>query len=102
MSVYEYIPDGEKSVNLASQGVSPHWERGKRVHGYWIDIIRYGWVGLPPRAGDGEGVDKHGYGWAFDPPVITEHEGKCEGNCRTLRQAKRAVEKAFDTWRQKK
>ena len=25
----------------------PHWERGKRVYGYWAGLIRLGWVGLP-------------------------------------------------------
>ena len=65
--------------------MDPHWERGYRVHGYWIGNVRIGWVGLPP----GRGTWKQlGYGWGLDKPVV-------EGREPSLQKAKQAVEKAL-------
>ncbi len=68
-----------------SETVKPHWERGIRCHGYWIGLVRIGWVGLPYG-----GVKWGKYKWIF-----TGHSPRQEGKTSTLRAAKRAVEKLF-------
>ena len=71
----------------------PHWERGFRCHGYWIGLVRWGMVGLPPRAGvDAPGEGR--YGWVFEPHGITGQR-PVEGRSATLRVAKKMVEEQF-------
>jgi hypothetical protein len=62
----------------------PTWQRGHRVHGYWLDGQRMGHVGLSPR-----GLSPVVYGWAIDAST------DAWGEERTLRAAKRRVEAAF-------
>ena len=62
----------------------PVWERGKRVHGYWIGTDRVGHVGLK----QGRLPKRGGYFW--------ECCGQ-EGREDTLRRAKKAVERAYKT-----
>lgn len=64
----------------------PHWERGRRVHGYWIGMNRIGWVGLPQGK-----IGNQGYGWAFCSPATGVF---IEGREPTLRLAKKEVEAA--------
>jgi len=61
----------------------PIWERGKRVHGYWLDGQRMGHVGLSPRG------FKIVYSWAIDADSVLT------GEAVTLRAAKRRVEVAY-------
>lgn len=62
----------------------PAWQRGHRVHGYWLDGQRMGYVGLSPRM-----VRPVIYTWAIDA------RREICGEARTLRAAKRRVEAAF-------
>lgn len=74
---------------MAIEFPAPHWERGLRCHGYWIgDFSRIGFIGLPPRFVTAK-VD--GYSWSMDFPLI----GSATGKAKTLRSAKRALERAF-------
>ena len=59
-----------------------HWEHGHRCHGLWVGNRRLGFVGLPPR---GSPVV---YSWSVD------REYGPTGTRKTLRAAKRAVERA--------
>lgn len=65
----------------------PVWERGRRVHGYWLDVggtyQRMGHVGLSPR-----GFDLV-YSWGVDA------DPNLRGDTPSLRAAKRHVEVAF-------
>lgn len=64
----------------------PHWERGYRVHGYWLGMVRVGWVSLPPGR-----VAEYGYGWGVNHP-----SGRfAEGRAPTLKEAKKLVETAY-------
>ncbi len=69
----------------------PIWQRGNRVHGYWLDGQRMGHVGLSPR-----GFPPVTYGWAIDA-VAGASDVVVGGHGReaTLRAAKRRVEAAF-------
>jgi hypothetical protein len=67
---------------------TPRWERGHRVHGYWLGMVRVGWVGLPQGRGS---ASKEGYGWECDPPGQTPVTGHAD----TLKKAKRAVEDEY-------
>jgi len=73
----------------------PHWEHGKRCHGYWLGLTRWGFVGLAPR-GQG-GVKANGYGWEFMPNGIVRNDPLPEhrGRTTTLRAAKRVVELCY-------
>jgi hypothetical protein len=62
----------------------PIWQHGKRVHGYWLGTQRMGHVGLTPR-----GFGPVEYSWGIDADM------RASGSCATLREAKRAVERAF-------
>lgn len=77
------LPTPKKDLPL------PVWERGHRGHGYWLreTNTRVGYVGLTPRCH--RPVEYHWYldGDATKPPN--------EGTAKTLRSAKRAVERAF-------
>lgn len=64
----------------------PHWEHGHRCHGYWLGDRRIGFVGLPPF-----NVGEIGYGWSMDFP----RENTAAGRMKSLRSAKRAVERAY-------
>lgn len=79
-----------KHHHLNPVAVEPHWERGRRCHGYWIGLARFGWVGIDI------GGAKYGYGWLFDPPCGNREEGEAT----TLREAKRRVEKCYEQWKQ--
>ena len=48
----------------------PTWQRGHRVHGYWLDGQRMGHVGLSPR-----GLSPVVYGWAIDASTDAWGEG---------------------------
>ncbi len=63
----------------------PHWEHGLRCHGYWIGLDRIGFVGLPPRFAPAK---VHGYGWVFG-----SGQNPKQGRTKTLRQAKKIIEK---------
>lgn len=65
----------------------PRWERGWRVHGYWLGMLRVGWVGKPP----GRNCAKEGYSWHLSCPDRKEIEGKAA----TLKQAKKMVERHY-------
>jgi hypothetical protein len=67
----------------------PHWEHGHRCHGYWLDMDRIGFIGIPPGRG---AATKFGYGWEFGRPG---HDSYVEGRTKTLKAAKRAVEKEY-------
>lgn len=68
----------------------PTWQRGHRVHGYWLDGQRVGHVGLSSRR-----FPPVVYSWAIDSAQgRPEIEGAC-GEEETLRAAKRRVEAAF-------
>jgi hypothetical protein len=58
----------------------PFWERGFQAHGYWLGKERLGRVMLGPR-GEWDGV----YRW---------QAGSREGQAKTLKEAKQAVEQA--------
>src|SRR5688572_27629348 len=77
------------SISPVDEG--PSWQHGYRTHGYWIDdgTHQVGHVYLPPPF-DG-GAAKHGYGWEVAGPLRKDLRGRC----RTLREAKRAVEVGF-------
>lgn len=61
--------------------MKPVWERGIRVHGFWLDNKRVGFVSLPHGR-----VGSQGYGWSI---------GNLSGREETLKKAKRRVEAAF-------
>lgn len=61
----------------------PQWEKSPRRHGYWLDGTRIGYVGSPRAPADP-------YAWYFEGPG-----SRAQGTCRTLRQAKKAVEALF-------
>jgi hypothetical protein len=61
----------------------PKWEHGLRSHGYWLGNQRVGFVGLTP---PGFPVV---YSWSLDR--VPEEQGEC----KSLRAAKRRVEAAF-------
>lgn len=61
--------------------LNPTWVRGYRVHGYWIGGERIGWVGLSPRTGA-----RLVYSWECRAQ---------RGEKRTLRAAKRAVQRSW-------
>ncbi len=65
------------------RSVGPHWERGYRCHGYWLDLVRLGVVSIGPGRG---AARRHGYRWCF---------GSKEGLARTLRAARRAIERVW-------
>jgi hypothetical protein len=70
----------------------PVWERGYRVHGFWLDNQRMGHVGLSPR---GFPVV---YGWGLDDPSAKPRrpsEPPSCGETKSLMGAKRAVVRAF-------
>ncbi len=67
----------------------PTWQRGYRVHGYWLYGQRVGHVGLSPR-----GLPPVVYKWVIDENV------DAWGEEWTLRAAKRRVESAFRRLRQ--
>lgn len=58
-----------------------HWERGHRVHGYWLGVKRVASIGLPPHR-------TTSYFWELD-------DSSARGEVSTLREAKRCVEEAF-------
>jgi hypothetical protein len=68
----------------------PTWQRGHRVHGYWLDGQRLGHVGLSPR-----GLRPIVYTWAIDAAQGRSDVHDACGEARTLRTAKRRVEAAF-------
>lgn len=59
-----------------------HWERGYRMHGYWCNGHRIGFVGLPHNA---RGLMVHGYSYGVGVRTI--------GHRKTLRAAKANVER---------
>jgi hypothetical protein len=63
---------------------TPHWEHGYRCHGLWLDNARLGRVSIGPR-GFFTGV----YRWEASTKA-----GTIEGESRSLRAAKRHVERA--------
>lgn len=67
----------------------PRWEHGYRMHGYWLGTIRLGWVGLPHTA-----AGLKGCGYGYGTGVTTA------GSCRTLKTAKRRVERLVAESRQ--
>ena len=77
----------ECMVNLLirDKDATPHWEHGYRCHGYWRGTIdRVGFISLPPLHMTQR--MELPYGWSC---------GKHQGRCKTLAQAKRAVETAY-------
>jgi len=68
----------------------PTWQRGHRVHGYWLDDQRVGHVALSPR-----GLPPVVYAWAIDTAQGRPEICDACGEARTLRAAKRRVEAAF-------
>lgn len=69
---------------------TPHWERGYRCHGYWIQVTQWGRVYLLGPHGTTL-ASKDGYGWSFSPPGGKYQEGRC----KTLREGKLIVEGHF-------
>jgi hypothetical protein len=67
---------------------APRWERGDRIHGYWLGSQRLGWVALPHR---GQSAAKAGYSWGIDAPGWQSKPGWSP----TLSNARRSVEKAI-------
>lgn len=67
----------------------PKWEKGVKVHGYWLGAKRLGWVGLPPGHGT---ATREGYGWGFEG---SSEVTMTEGHAETLRKAKQAVEHQY-------
>lgn len=67
----------------------PHWERGYRSHGFWSGMKRVGFIGLGPR---GFPADALPYGWYLEWPKDNTEQGRT----KTLEQAKRAVERAYE------
>ena len=59
----------------------PHWERGYRTHGYWLNNRRIGYVGLSPRL-PGQALT---YTWQCDLNYTS-------GKTTSLHQAKQRVE----------
>lgn len=75
----------------------PHWERGFRCHGYWLGGKRVGCVSLPPRLPSLNSYAKtDGYGWSLDSDDAQHPPPRLR--FKTLRAAKRAVEKAYHKW----
>lgn len=73
-------------IERTSAADFPVWRTGGyRVHGYWLDTRRLGWVGLSPR-----GTPPVVYSWALDG-------GVAHGQEATLRAAKKKVEDAVGT-----
>lgn len=60
---------------------TPRWERGYRVHGYWLGAERIGWIGLPPKRFASE------YSFGIDKRLRAAEKSK------SLNEAKLAVEK---------
>jgi hypothetical protein len=77
-----------------------HWEHGYRCHGYWLGVVRWGVVSIHAHR-FGKVPTKDGYGWELTPDGIAHNKPspKLSGTADTLRQAKRAVEKAYQAWR---
>jgi len=71
----------------------PHWEHGYRCHGYWLGTKRVGYVGLEPYCGGLGNVKANGYGWGVTLSGGGHQDAK--GHTRTLRAAKRAVEREY-------
>lgn len=78
----------------------PHWERGYKSHGYWIgDDLYIGLVMLPCRSFNSSAIH---YTWFLDINIpsgismspTTNLAYQC-GHSSTLKQAKRAVELAW-------
>ena len=77
----------------------PRWEHGYRCHGYWVDLVRWGFVSIQARRfGRVSRVD--GYSWEFFPNGVIPRAARPghKGTCDTLRQAKRAVERQYREW----
>lgn len=82
--------------------VTPHWELGMRVHGYWLGsgfsaprIARIG-LGVPTRVRRNAPLV---YYWEWDAPVsnlVAVINLPISGDTRSLRVAKRSIE---DTYR---
>jgi hypothetical protein len=71
----------------------PHWEHGYRCHGYWLGVVRWGFIGITAhRFGR---ID--GYGWEFHPHGIVS-QNPVRGTTKTLRAAKRAVEREYEKY----
>ena len=66
------------------------WQRGHRIHGYWLDGQRMGHVMLSPH-----GVRPVTYSWAIDATLGRPEVREVSGEERTLQAAKRRVEAAF-------
>jgi hypothetical protein len=73
--------------------MKPQWEHGYRCHGYWLGVKRVGYVGLCPYTGGPENVKDNGYGWGVSVHGTGHDDAK--GRTRTLRAAKRAVEREY-------
>lgn len=67
---------------------TPTWEHGYRCHGYWLDVVRVGWVVIGPRKywkpSDG-----------YECGVSVPGHSVVEFHARTLREGKRLVEKKY-------
>jgi len=61
----------------------PQWESSYRRHGLWDGTKRLGFIGIGPR---GMWTKADGYGWYSDVTYA-------EGRAKTLREAKKAVER---------
>ena len=68
------------------QNNQPIWEHGIRCHGYWLGLEQVGFVGLTPPM-----VKPTMYTWSLNVP----HYEAVKGQCLSLRQAKRFVERAY-------
>lgn len=62
----------------------PVWERGFRCHGYWLGNNRVGFVGLTPPM-----KNPTVYTWSLPS------DEALTGQCLSLRNAKRLVERAY-------
>jgi hypothetical protein len=83
--------DDDSLIKAIRQGVKPHWEKGYRSHGYWIDIHRIGCVSLgPPRLSRME----DGYGVEFEPYL----KDYVKTQAKTLREGKKIVEAEYKKW----
>lgn len=68
--------------------IDPHWEHGYRCHGFWLGTERIGFIGLPHTP-----ANRDEYRWSFDLPRFDSVKGRT----KTLREAKKNVEKAYKT-----
>lgn len=87
----------ECQVEAAQKETEPHWERGYRVHGYWLGLVRVGHVS---RLFKTQATDAHRYAWEVAPPgsgngSYHDKDAYARGKCKTLKQAKRLVEKHY-------